>query len=162
MFTTEESYFEIGKANVLRDGNDVAIIACGHLVWEAIVAAEELSEKHGIEARVINNHTIKPIDVKTITDAAIECGAIVTAEEHQVHGGLGGAVAEVTAKNFPCPIEFVGMRDNFGGSGDPDELMIKYGLTSKEIILSAITACKRKQNAFIGYRNVKDVPIVES
>lgn len=162
MFTKVDSPFELGKANILRQGNDVALIACGHLVWESLAAAEELSEKHGIEARVINCHTIKPIDIVTITDAAMQCGAIVTAEEHQVHGGLGGAVAEVTAKNYPCPIEFVGMRDTFGGSGEPEELMIKYGLTSKEIIVSALKSIERKKNGFLGYRNVKDVPIVEA
>jgi transketolase len=161
MFTKADSPFEIGKANVLRDGKDLAIVACGHLVWQALLAAEELSSKHGIEARVINNHTIKPIDVKTITDASIDCGAIVTAEEHQVHGGLGGAVAEVVSKNFPCPIEFVGMRDCFGGSGEPDELMVKFGLTHKEIILSALKVMERKEKGFIGYRKVSDVPIAE-
>jgi transketolase len=160
MFTNEQSHFEIGKANVLTEGNDVALIACGHLVWESLLAAEELYNKYGINARVINNHTIKPIDVVTITDAAMECGAIVTAEEHQVYGGLGGAVAEVTAKNYPCPIEFVGMRDTFGGSGEPEELLVKFGLTSKEIVVSALKAIERKKNGFIGYRKVSDVPIV--
>lgn len=162
MFTDENSPFEIGKANVLTEGSDIAIIACGHLVWESILASQILEEKYSINSRVINCHTIKPIDVKTITDAAMECGAIVTAEEHQVHGGLGGAVAEVTAKNFPCPIEFVGMRDSFGGSGEPEELMIKYGLTHREIVISALKAIERKNKGFIGYRNVKDVPIVEN
>ncbi len=158
-FTNEQSFFEIGKANVLTEGNDVAIIACGHLVWEALKAAEELYEKYNINARVINNHTIKPIDVETITNAAMECGAIVTAEEHQVYGGLGSAVAEVTAKNFPCPIEFVGVRDTFGISGDPLELLVKFGLSSKDIVLSALKSIERKENGFIGYRKVSDVPI---
>lgn len=161
MFTKEDSPFEIGKANVLQDGNDVALVACGHLVWESLLAADILSSKYGINARVINNHTIKPIDVETITNAAMECGAIVTAEEHQVHGGLGGAVSEVVAKNFPCPIEFVGMRDCFGGSGEPEELMVKYGMTHKEIVLAALTAVERKIKGFIGYRKVSDVPIAE-
>ncbi|GAB1371449.1 transketolase family protein [Candidatus Kapaibacterium sp.] len=162
MFTTPESVFEIGKANVLTDGSDVAIVACGHLVWEALLAADILESKHGIKARVINNHTIKPIDVKTITDASIQCGAIVTAEEHQVHGGLGGAVAEVVAKNYPCPIEFVGMRDEFGGSGEPDELMIKYGMTHKEIVMSVFKVLERKEKGFVGYRKVSDVPISDN
>ncbi|MFP4368982.1 MAG: transketolase family protein, partial [Candidatus Kapaibacterium sp.] len=114
-FTTTETEFELGKASIFREGNDVAIIACGLLVWEALLAAEELEKRKGIKARVINMHTIKPIDVHTIVDAAKDCGAIVTAEEHQVHGGLGSAVAEVTAKNYPVPMEFVGVKDTFGG-----------------------------------------------
>jgi transketolase len=161
MFTTEDSPFELGRAEVMRDGGDVAIIACGHLVWHSLLAAEELWQKHGIDARVINSHTIKPVDVKTITDAALDCKAIVTAEEHQVHGGLGGAVAEVLAKNFPVPIEILGMRDTFGGSGEPEELLVKYGLTYKEIILSTMKVLERKKKGFIGYRNVSDVPIAE-
>lgn len=162
MFTTEDSPFEIGKANILREGSDVAIIACGHLVWEALLAAEELSVNHGINARVINMHTIKPIDVEAITKASMECGAIVTAEEHQVHGGLGGAVSEVVVKNYPCPVELVGMRDCFGGSGEPEELLVKFGLTYKEIILSTLQVIERKQNGFIGFRKVNDVPIAKS
>jgi len=157
MFTTPESTFELGKAQVLREGNEVAIIACGLLVWEALLAAEELEKKKGISARVINCATIKPIDVNTITDAAIECGCIVTAEEHQVHGGLGGAVAEVTAKNFPVPIEFVGVKDTFGQSGEPEELMVKFGLTWKEIYASALKSIERRDKNFIGYRKVYDV-----
>ncbi|MBX3043684.1 MAG: transketolase family protein [Candidatus Kapabacteria bacterium] len=160
-FTDENSTFEIGKANILREGNDLAIVACGHLVWQALLAAEELSSKHGIEARVINNHTIKPIDLETITDAAMQCKAIVTAEEHQVHGGLGGAVAEVVVKNYPSPIELLGMRDTFGGSGEPEELLEKYGLTYKEIVLSSLKVIERKEKGFIGYRKVSDVPIAE-
>ena len=158
MFTTPETPFELGKAQVLREGNDVAIIACGLLVWEALLAAEELSKRKGISARVINCATIKPIDIKTITDAAMECGCFVTAEEHQVHGGLGGAVAEVTAKNFPVPIEFVGVKDSFGQSGEPEELMVKFGLTWKEIYASALKSIERRDKNFIGYRKIKDVP----
>ncbi|MFM8179268.1 MAG: transketolase family protein, partial [Candidatus Kapaibacterium sp.] len=128
LFTTETTPFVLGKANTLRDGQDVAILANGAMVWEALTAAEELAKK-GIAARVINVHTVKPIDVEAITTAARECGCIVTAEEHQVHGGLGGAVAEVVVKNAPVPMEFVGVKDSFGGSGDPEELMVKFGLT---------------------------------
>jgi transketolase len=158
MFTNNETPFEIGKANILTDGDDVAIVACGILVWQAILASEKLYEKHGINARVINMHTIKPIDVNAIVQAALECGCIVTAEEHQVHGGLGGAVAEVTAKNIPVPIEFVGVKDTFGGSGEPEELCEIFGLTWKEIYASALTAIERKNNTFQQIRFVKDVP----
>ncbi len=156
MFTTPDTPFEIGKAQVYRDGKDVAIIACGFLVWQALLAAEELS-KQGISARVINSASIKPIDVETITDAARECGCIVTAEEHQVHGGLGGAVAEVTGKNFPVPIEFVGIKDRFGTSGEPDELLNHFGLNCETIYASALKAIERKEKGFIGYRQVKEV-----
>lgn len=156
MFTTPDTPFEIGKAQVYRDGKDVAIIACGLLVWQALLAAEELSKK-GISARVINSASIKPIDVETITDAARECGCIVTAEEHQIHGGLGGAVSEVTGKNFPVPIEFVGIKDRFGTSGEPDELLNYFGLNWETIYASALKAIERKEKGFIGYRQVKEV-----
>ncbi len=157
MFTEKDSHFELGKANVLTEGNDVAIIACGIMVWQSILAAEELYKRKGIKARVINCHTIKPIDVQTIVDAAFECGAIVTAEEHQLHGGLGGAVAEVLAKNYPVPIEFVGVRDTFGESGEPEELMGKFGLTWREIYASALLAIDRRDTNSKSYFNIKDV-----
>ena len=157
MFTTRETPFELGKAQVFREGGDVALIACGALVWEALLAAEELAKTKGIQARVINVATIKPLDVKTLVDAARECGAVVTAEEHQVHGGLGSAVAEVLAKNAPVPMEFVGVKDTFGGSGDPLELMEKFGLTWKDIYASALAAMDRRDNGSSGYREVRDV-----
>lgn len=157
MFTTPEMPFELGKAYVLREGNDVALIACGALVWEAFLAAEELAKK-GIQARVINSPSIKPFDFATVTQAARECGAVVTAEEHQVHGGLGSAVAECTAKNAPVPIEFVGVKDSFGGSGEPEELMVKFGLTWKEIYASALVAMERRDKGSSGVRAIKDVP----
>lgn len=156
LFTTEDTPFEIGKAQVFREGNDIALIANGALVWESMIAAAELAKK-GIQARVINCPSIKPFDVETVVNAARECGAIVTAEEHQVHGGLGGAVAEVTAKNAPVPVEFVGVRDSFGGSGEPEELMVKFGLTWKEIYASALVAMERRDKGSSGYRQVKDV-----
>jgi transketolase len=156
LFTTEDTPFEIGKAQVFREGNDIALIANGALVWESMLAATELAKK-GIQARVINCPSIKPFDVETVVNAARECGAIVTAEEHQVHGGLGGAVAEVTAKNAPVPVEFVGVRDSFGGSGEPEELMVKFGLTWKEIYASALVAMERRDKGSSGYRQVKDV-----
>jgi transketolase len=157
MFTTPDTPFELGKANVVKDGTDVAIIANGALVWEAILASQELAKK-GINARVVNVHTVKPFDFATVTAAARECGAIVTAEEHQVHGGLGSAVAECTAKNAPVPIEFVGVKDSFGGSGDPDELMVNFGLTWKEIYASALVAMERRDKGSSGVRAIKDVP----
>ncbi len=144
MFTTEDTPFELGKAQVFREGNDVAICACGPMVWEALVAAEELV-KDGIEARVINVSTIKPLDNATILAAANDCGAIVTAEEHQITAGLGGAIAEYLVKQQPVPMEFVGVNDSFGGSGDPDELMALFGLTSKEIIAAAKKVIARKK-----------------
>lgn len=143
-FTDENSSFEIGKANVLREGNDVAIVACGLMVWPALEAAEELSESYKINARVINLHTIKPIDSFTLTNAAKECGAIVTAEEHQIHGGLGSAVAEVIVKNTPVPMEFLGVNDRFGESGEPDELLNYFNLNPKGIIEKVLAVMKRK------------------
>lgn len=157
-FTTEDTPFEIGKADVYREGTDVALVANGLMVWEALEAAKKLKENHNIEARVINNHTVKPIDEKTLVEAARDCGAIVTAEEHQVHGGLGAAVAEVLVKNHPVPMEFVGIKDTFGGSGEPFELLEKYGLTWKEIYSSALTAVKRKNDDSKEIRKVKDIP----
>ncbi len=136
VITTQKTPFKIGKAEIYREGKDVAIIACGILVHEALVAAEKLS-KEKIDAMVINCHTIKPIDKKTIIDAAKITGAIITAEEHQVHGGLGSAVAEVLSQNFPVPMKIIGVNDRFGESGEPEELMHAFGLTSKEIIAAA-------------------------
>lgn len=156
MFNGENSEFTIGKANVLTEGTDVAIVACGLLVWEALLAAEELAKK-GIKARVINNHSIKPLDYETIVNAARECGAIVTAEEHQVHGGLGSAVAEAVVKNYPVPMEFVGMPDIFGGSGEPEELLDIFALNWKGIYASAMKVLERKDKGFIGIRHVKDI-----
>lgn len=140
----DEGYqFEIGKAAVLRDGKDVAIIACGVMVAEALKAAEEL-QAAGISARVVNMSTIKPLDEATVIDAARNCGAIVTAEEHNIVGGLGGAVAEVLAEKQPVPLQRVGVRDTFGESGTPDELLAKYGLTAAEIVGAAREVVGRK------------------
>jgi transketolase len=161
MFTTTDTPFQIGRAEVFRDGNDVALIACGLLVWEAIEAAQQLEKRHGIQARVINCHTLKPIDSATIVQAARECGAVVTAEEHQVHGGLGGAVAEVLVKNYPVPMEMVGMKDMFGGSGEGKDLMLRFGMTWRDIYASALVAMQRRDGKFTGEaaRPIKDVPI---
>ncbi|MCF8236280.1 MAG: transketolase family protein [Bacteroidales bacterium] len=136
-FSEPEEKFEVGKAQLLREGKDVSIIATGHLVWEALLAADMLQEKN-IDARVINMHTIKPIDREAIGKAAKETGAIVTAEEHQVHGGLGSAVAEVVVQNQPVPMAIIGMPDRFGESGQPEELMRRYGLTAEAIVDKAI------------------------
>ncbi len=139
--TTNETPFEIGKAEVLYEGKDVTIIATGQMVYRALLAAEEL-KSHKISVRVINCHTIKPIDKKTILQAASETGAIVTAEEHQVTGGLGGAVAEVLSQNYPVPLKIIGVEDSFGESGEPNQLLEKFGLT-KEAIIKAVTQVLR-------------------
>jgi transketolase len=143
IFTNDSTPFEIGKANVLREGNDIAIMACGIMVYEALMAAE-LLEKKGIKARILNIHTIKPIDEKAIVAAAKDCGAIVTAEEHQVYGGFGSAVAEVIVKNYPVPMEMIAIKDTFGESGDPMDLMTKYCLRDVNIVKAAQKVLKRK------------------
>ena len=142
--TTEETPFEIGKAQTFRDGKDVAIVACGILVANALAAAEELAKEDGISVRVVNNHTVKPMDEPAIVAAARECGAIVTVEEHQVHAGMGSRVAEIVAEKHPVPIEFVGVRDQFGQSGDPLELIEHYGMGTKAIKEAVRRAYKRK------------------
>jgi transketolase len=143
--TTEATPFEIGKAQTFRDGNDVAIVACGILVYNALVAAQELANEDGIAARVINNHTIKPMDEAAITQAARECGAVVTVEEHQVQGGMGSAVAEVLARTAPVPIEFIGVQNAFGQSGDPVELIEHYGMGTAAIKDAVRRAYARKR-----------------
>jgi len=131
--TTDRTPFEIGKAEVYREGKDVTVIACGVMVFEALKAAEEIS-KDGIELEVINCHTIKPLDVKTIVESAKKTGKVVTVEEHQINGALGSAVAEALSENCPVPMARVGVLDTFGESGKPDELMDAYLLRSKDII----------------------------
>ena len=143
VITTEETPFEVGKALTLREGKDVAIIACGIMVAQAMHAAETLAAE-GIQARVINMHTIKPLDSEAVLAAVKDCGAIVTAEEHSVIGGLGGAVAEVLADNTHVPFERVGIQDRFGRSGPPALLAKEYGLTDKEIAEAARRAVARK------------------
>lgn len=144
MFTTDATPFVLGKANVLRGGRDVAIVAVGLQVWEALQAAEELA-RDGIDARVINMHTIKPLDVDTLVEAARETGAIVTAEDHQMHGGLGSAVAEALAQHHPTVQEFVAVKDTFGESGKGAELMRKYGLDRTAIAAAARRALARSR-----------------
>ncbi|HOA16212.1 MAG TPA: transketolase C-terminal domain-containing protein [Bacillota bacterium] len=141
--TDKDTPFEVGKAYCCHDGSDVAIIACGAMVYEAMVAAEELKAE-GISAMVINNHTVKPIDTETIVEAAKATGAVVTAEEHQRMGGMGSAVMEVLAQNYPVPVRMVGVDDRFGESGDPDTLMKAFGLTHVEIAQAAREALKAK------------------
>jgi transketolase len=143
-FTTKKTPFKIGKAQLLRSGTDCALIACGPLVYEALVAANDLSKK-GIECSVINCPTIKPLDQKTIIEVAKKCGAIVTAEEHQIIGGLGSAITECLSESHPVPIKRIGVRDMFGQSGPPIKLMEVFGLTAKEIKKAALTAIKMKK-----------------
>ncbi|KKU64212.1 transketolase [Candidatus Amesbacteria bacterium RIFCSPHIGHO2_01_FULL_47_34] len=147
VITTQETPFEIGKATIFWDSTDkkkqVAIIGCGPLLYECLIAAKELQEE-GIGSMVINNHTIKPMDEKTIIRAATECGAVVTVEEHQVMGGMGSAVAELLARSHPVPLEFVGMPDTFGESGEPKELLVKYGMDVKAIKEAVYKVIKRK------------------
>ncbi len=144
VFTTAETPFEIGKADILRDGKDVAIIGCGPLLYNALLAAEELQAK-GINVLVMNNHTIKPIDSAAIIAAARKCGAVVTLEEHQINAGAGSAVCEVLAKNYPVPVEMVGMPDSFGESGEPDQLIQKYGMDKDAIIKAIQKVIQRKE-----------------
>jgi len=136
--------FKVGKGITLADGKDLTIIAAGIMVDMALDARAEL-EKEGISSRVINLHTIKPIDKELIAAAARETGAILTAEEHSIIGGLGGAVCEVVAENCPVPVTRLGMKDMFGESGKPDDLLEKYGLTSKEISKAARSLLARKK-----------------
>ena len=130
--TDESTPFEIGKARLCREGSDVTVFANGAMVFEAQNAADALA-KEGISVRVYDLHTVKPLDEETVLKAAEETGCVVTAEEHQVNGGMGSAVAECLAKHCPVPMEFVGMQDSFGESGDPQELMDKYGLNQKTV-----------------------------
>ena len=140
----ETHQFEIGKGHILRDGSDVTIVACGVEVARSLEAAEKL-EKEGVSARVVNMSTIKPIDADLLAQCAKETGAIVTAEDHSIIGGLGGAVAESLAQSVPCPIEFVGTKDVFGESGEPEELSSKYQTTSKFIAIAARKVISRKK-----------------
>ena len=136
--------FRIGQGVTLVDGADLTIVATGYMLIKALEAAEILSAK-GIKARVVNIHTIKPIDRELIIACARETGAIVTAEEHNVFGGLGSAVAEVLAKNYPVPMEFVGVEDTFAESGDYEKLLAKYGLSARNIVAHAEKVLKRKE-----------------
>ena len=140
---TEEGKFEIGKALHMRSGTDVTIFATGHLVWNSLEAAKALAEE-GISAEVINIHTIKPLDNKAILDAVAETKCVVTAEEHQMNGGLGDSICQLLARHTPLPVEMVAVNDSFGESGTPMELLEKYGLGIKEVVAAAKRAIARK------------------
>lgn len=140
---TEEIDFVIGKAQLLNVGTDVSIIACGHMVWTAVEAAKLLESK-GISVDLINLHTIKPLDTEAILKSIRKTGCLVTAEEHNVLGGMGDSVAQVAAKNHPVPIEFIGTQDTFGESGKPLELLVKYGLDAASIAQAAEKVMSRK------------------
>ncbi|MCR4275077.1 MAG: transketolase family protein [Candidatus Campbellbacteria bacterium] len=144
-FTTPETPFEIGRAEILweSDNPQVALIACGTLVHNALVSAKKLQDE-GIGSIVVNNHTIKPMDEKTIVDVASKCGAVVTIEEHQIAGGMGSAVAEVLAREKPVPMEFIGVHDQFGQSGTPDELLKHYKMDVDSIVEAAKKVIGRK------------------
>lgn len=143
IFISEDTPFEIGKALMLNEGKDVTIIATGHLVWEAIQAAEKL-EGMGIDAEVINIHTIKPLDTEAILKSLEKTGCVVSCEEHQFNGGLNDAVSQLLSRSMPRPIEYIGVEDSFGESGTPEELMVKYKLKSDNIVEAAKKAISRK------------------
>jgi transketolase len=142
-FTPEDQNFIIGKALLLNEGSDVTLVATGHLVWEALLAAEELHDQ-GISAEVINIHTIKPLDNQAILNSVKKTGAIVTAEEHNYLGGLGESVSRVLAENHPTPQEYIATMDTFGESGTPAQLMEKYGLNAEAIAKAAKKVISRK------------------
>ncbi|PWL28748.1 MAG: transketolase [Fluviicola sp. XM-24bin1] len=143
IFVKPDANFQIGKADVLMEGSDVTIIACGHLVWKSIEAAQELAKK-GISAEVINMHTIKPLDEQAVLQSVAKTKCVVTAEEHMINGGLGDSIAQVLTRNHPAPQEYVGVNDSFGESGTPAELMTKYGIDTPDVIAAAERAIQRK------------------
>jgi transketolase len=143
IFTPADQIFEIGKAVVMNEGKDVTIFCTGHLVWESILAGEMLAEQ-GIDVEIINIHTIKPLDEKAILESVLKTGCAVSAEEHQLNGGLGDSIAQTLARNLPKPLEMVGVKDSFGESGTPEELMEKYGLKAKHVVEAVHKVLKRK------------------
>ena len=143
VFIPEDMPFEIGKALMLNEGKDVTIFATGHMVWKAIEAGHALAEK-GIDAEVINIHTIKPLDRDAILASVKKTGCVVSAEEHQMNGGLGDSIAQLLSRELPTPLEFVAVNDSFGESGTPDQLLEKYGLTTAAIVAAAERAMLRK------------------
>ena len=143
VFIPEDMPFEIGKALMLSEGKDVTIFATGHMVWKAIEAGHALAEK-GIDAEVVNIHTIKPLDRDAILASVKKTGCVVSAEEHQMNGGLGDSIAQLLSRELPTPMEFVAVNDSFGESGTPDQLLEKYGLTSDAIVAAAQRAIARK------------------
>lgn len=143
IFVKPDAKFIIGKADLLQEGSDVTIIACGHLVWKSIEAAKVLAEK-GISVELINMHTIKPLDEAAILRSVEKTGCVVTAEEHMMHGGLGDSVAQLLSRNLPAPQEYVAVNDTFGESGSPMELMTKYGIDSPNVVDAALRVIGRK------------------
>jgi transketolase len=143
IFTAPDQIFEIGKAVTIYEGADVSIFCTGHLVWKSVLAAQALAER-GISAEVINIHTIKPLDEKAVLDSVRKTRCVVTAEEHMYNGGLGDSICQLLARNFPLPVEMVGVNDSFGESGTPDELMAKYKLDTVDVIAAAEKAISRK------------------
>jgi transketolase len=144
IFTDPDQKFEIGKAWMVNEGKDVSIFATGHLVWEAIQAGEKLAEM-GIDAEIINIHTIKPLDEEAILKSVAKTGCVVSAEEHNRLGGLGDSIAQVLIKNNPVPMEYVAVNDSFGESGTPAELMTKYGLDAANIVAAVQKVMARKK-----------------
>jgi len=142
-FTPENQNFEIGKGLLLKEGTDVSIFATGHLVWKALEAADTLAEE-GISAEVINIHTIKPLDINIVKESVGKTKCAVSAEEHQLAGGLGESIAQVLGQQVPAPMEFVAVNDQFGESGTPEQLMEKYGLNAASIVSAAKKAISRK------------------
>ncbi len=141
---TDENNFEIGKAILLNEGKDVSIFATGHLVWQAIEAGHILAAE-GIDAEIINIHTIKPLDAAAILKSVAKTGCVVTAEEHQMNGGLGDSIAQLLAQNSPLPLEMVAVNDSFGESGTPEQLMEKYGLNAAKIVEKVRAVIARKK-----------------
>jgi transketolase len=139
--TTTKTPFKIGKAQILKDGKDVALIGAGPMVFECLKAAEKLKEK-GINAMVVNLHTIKPLDCGTLLAVAKKCKKIVTVEEAQILGGLGGAVAEFLSQNYPVPLKIIGVKDRYGESGEPEELLKEFGLSYDNVVREALKLCK--------------------
>ncbi len=143
IFTAPDAPFEIGKAQFFSEGTDVSIFACGHMVWKAIEAGVQLEEK-GYSVEVINIHTIKPLDTEAVLQSIQKTRCAVTVEEHNIIGGLGDSIAQVAATHFPIPIEYVGTKDTFGESGTPDQLLVKYGLDTPNIVHAAERVIQRK------------------
>jgi len=143
IFIKEDAKFEIGKADILIEGTDVTIIACGHLVWKSIEAARIL-EAQGVSVELINMHTIKPLDVQAVLQSVRKTKCVVTAEEHMINGGLGDSIAQVLIQHLLVPQEYVGVNDTFGESGDPMELMTKYGIDTQNVVDAALKVIKRK------------------
>jgi transketolase len=142
-FTPVDQKFEIGKAQHLVEGNQVTIFATGHMVWKALEAADLLEQK-GISAEVINIHTIKPLDEEAVLKSVAKTRSVVTAEEHMMNGGLGDSIAQLLVRKLPAPIEMIAVNDTFGESGKPEELLVKYGLDTPNIVNAALKAIARK------------------